>query len=86
MTNGAEGLDFGDDDEPAQGQFSRRGGQATRPTHKLSVKERNGKNSTTTGVGWLEPDGTITIKLGPCVVLTPKDDVHIKLFPVDRRY
>jgi hypothetical protein len=94
MTDEAEGLDFGDE-EPASGpapfpdpgpaqrqQYEPR----NRPTHRLSVKERNGKNSTIIGVGWMDQDGTVAIKLNPCIVLSSKDDVLIRLFPSNRPY
>lgn len=56
---------------------------ASRPTHVLSVKEREGKGTCRVGVGWLNPDGSVSIQLNPCVVLSARDDVFISLFPVN---
>ena len=92
MTDEAEeGLDFGDDD-PAPAEVPRQQYQprdyqprSTRPTHRLSVKEKDGKSSTVIGLGWLCDDGSVSIKLGPCVNLTSKDEVFIKLFPINPR-
>lgn len=53
------------------------------PTHVVKVKERNGKGGTIIGVAWQNEQGWLTVKLNPCVVLTWKDDVHIKIFPVE---
>jgi hypothetical protein len=52
------------------------------PTHKLRVKEREGKGTNSIGVGWLNKDGSMRIHLNPCVVLSWTDDVHITLFPI----
>jgi hypothetical protein len=54
-----------------------------KPTHVLKVKEREGNGKTTIGVGWLNDDGSMSISLHPCVILTWKDNVMINLFPVD---
>jgi hypothetical protein len=53
-----------------------------KPTHLLKVKERNGEGRTTIGAGWLNPDGSMSIQLNPCVSLTSHDDVVINLFPI----
>jgi hypothetical protein len=54
------------------------------PTHVLSVKQKRGDRKTPRiGVGWLNADGSISISLNPCVVLTSKDDVFVTLFPID---
>jgi hypothetical protein len=55
-----------------------------KPTHRLSVREKNGEGRCIIGSGWLWPDGSVSIKLNPCVVLTSKDEVNIKLFPINR--
>lgn len=55
-----------------------------RPTHQLKVKEREGHGQTTIGVGWANKDGSISIRLSPCVVLSSRDEVFITLFPIDR--
>ena len=55
------------------------------PTHVLKVKQRDGKASGRVGVGWLNEDGSMTLSLDPCVVLSWKDDVMINAFPVEFR-
>lgn len=52
-----------------------------KPTHRLRVKE--GKNTATVGVAWVCDDGSFTIRLNPCVVLDWKDNVLLKLFPIE---
>ena len=54
-----------------------------KPTHVLKVKEREGNGKTRIGVGWLNDDGSMSISLHSCVILTWKDNVMINLFPVD---
>lgn len=55
------------------------------PTHILKVKERNGQRKCNVGVGWQNEDGSISIQLNPCVVLSSRDDVYISLFPFTPR-
>jgi hypothetical protein len=57
--------------------------KSKKPTHLVKVKERNGKGKATIGVGWLNEDGSMTLSLNPCVVLSWKDDVFINAFPVE---
>jgi hypothetical protein len=52
-----------------------------KPTHVLKVKERNGPAKNTIGVGWLNDDGSMSVSLHPCVVLSWHDEVLITLFP-----
>lgn len=51
------------------------------PTHDLCVKEREGDGRGKIGAAWLWADGSVTIKLNPCVILQSTDNVTIKLFP-----
>ena len=57
---------------------------ATKPTHRLKAlnKETNAKG--TVGAGWLNKDGSISIVLGPCVVLEDRKELVYTLFPIDR--
>jgi hypothetical protein len=53
------------------------------PTHVLKVKEKPpGKTVTHAGRGWLNEDGSMSIQLNPCIVLSSRDEVFITLFPV----
>jgi hypothetical protein len=54
-----------------------------KPTHLLKVKEREGEGKTTIGAGWMREDGSVSIKLSPCAVLSWQDNVIINLFPID---
>jgi hypothetical protein len=54
-----------------------------RPTHRLSVKSRTDRGQGVIGAGWMREDGSISISLNPCVVLSHDDDVMIFLFPND---
>ena len=53
------------------------------PTHILKVMQREGKGKGRIGVGWLNDDGSMSLSLDPCVVLSWKDDVVINAFPVE---
>lgn len=55
-----------------------------RPTHKLSVKKKDGKYWSQIGAGWGSQWG-INIKLNPCVTLTDRDDIYISLQPMQQR-
>ena len=54
-----------------------------KPTHLLKVKEREGEGKTTIGVGWMRTDGSMSVSLNPCVVLSWQDNVIINLFPIE---
>ena len=58
---------------------------ATKPTHRLKVmnKKTNAKCNDA-GAAWLNKDGSISIVLGACVVLTEDRDMVYTLFPIDR--
>lgn len=56
-----------------------------RPTHVLSVIERDTKNTCKIGVAWQRDDGSFHIRLSPCTTISWGDDVIISLFPVSRR-
>lgn len=55
----------------------------SKPTHRLKVLDKATNSASEIGAGWLKPDGSISIRLLPCVVLNWKDDVIINLFPID---
>lgn len=58
-------------------------GPGQKPTHLLKVKEREGEGKTTIGAGWMRQDGSVSIVLNPCVVLSWQDNVIIHLFPIE---
>jgi hypothetical protein len=51
------------------------------PDYVVKVKERNSEARTQIGAAWAREDGSVTIKLNPCVVISWKDDVYITLYP-----
>lgn len=53
------------------------------PTHRLSVKSKDGKHGQV-GAAWQQEDGTIRVYLTPGVVLDWHDDLMISLFPIDQ--
>ncbi len=55
-----------------------------KPTHKLRVLLKGSKRTTTVGAAWQRDDGSFSITLDPCVVLSWNDPVTISLFPVDK--
>lgn len=36
------------------------------------------------GAGWIEPDGSVSIKLNACVTLNERDGLILRLFPANR--
>lgn len=55
----------------------------TKPDYDLSVKRRSreDKASTRAGAAWINDDGSISVVINPCVVLTDNKDYIIRLFP-----
>lgn len=56
------------------------------PTHRLRVLNKETDERGEVGAGWLNGDGSITIKLNMCVVLSQSQDVVLTLFPEDGRF
>ena len=56
---------------------------ARKPDFNLSAMSDNNVCKGRVGAGWLNPDGSINIKLNPFVVLTAMDALKLRLFPVD---
>jgi hypothetical protein len=55
-----------------------------KPTHELSVKDTTSADRGKIGVGWLHDDGSMTVKLNPCVTIS-YDNLRGKvltLFPI----
>jgi hypothetical protein len=44
--------------------------EPTMPTFRLKVKDQDTGATAEVGAGWLNDDGTINVKLNPCVVLS----------------
>lgn len=55
-----------------------------KPTHRLKVLLKGSKRTTTVGAAWQRDDGSLSITLDPCVVLSWTDPVTISLFPVGK--
>lgn len=51
------------------------------PTHVLKAFDKTNEARTEVGAGWLNPNGTISITLNPCVVLTRHPNIVYTLFP-----
>lgn len=56
-----------------------------RPTHELRVKRRDSEDRGVVGVAWQNDNGTFSIKLRPCVVISSNDDVTILLVKIEGR-
>lgn len=53
-----------------------------KPTHRLRVLDKETNQKGTAGAGWLNKDGSISIVLDPCVVLSgDRKNIVITLFP-----
>lgn len=51
-----------------------------KPDYTLSVLFKNTSAKGRVGVGWSQPDGSISIALNPCVQLTYNENIVIRLF------
>ena len=56
------------------------------PDYDLSVLSKSNEHKGKVGVGWINQDGSISIKLNPFVVLSASQDLLITLFRYDREY
>lgn len=56
-----------------------------RPDFDLSVFNKVTEARGKLGVGWEDPDGSITVRLNPCVVISDHTDLVFKLFPTSSR-
>lgn len=59
-----------------------------KPDFRLSVTTREGapvQHKGAVGAGWLNKDGSISIRLPPFVVLSAADDLIVTLFPEDSK-
>jgi len=56
------------------------------PTHRLVLKEKDGKRRTIAGAGWVNEEGWISLQLNPGVVLDSRllEDHYLSLYPYDR--
>lgn len=54
------------------------------PNYRLRAMNKVTEQKADVGAGWLNEDGSISIKLNLCVVLTSSADLVITLFPNDR--
>lgn len=58
---------------------------ARQPDYRLWAIAEDESSKGTCGAGWLNDDGSVSIKLNPCVVLEQSRGMTIKLYPVDRQ-
>lgn len=57
-----------------------------KPDYRLVIRDRETGWTTRAGAAWInESSGSISIRLNPCVRITPDDDVTISLWPADRK-
>ena len=56
-----------------------------RPDYVLSVKVKDQVLRRRLGVAWANDDGSISIALDPCTVISWTDNVHVSLFPNEER-
>jgi hypothetical protein len=52
-----------------------------KPDYKLKVLNKANERRGEVGGGWLNEDGSITVKLNPCIVLQDDPDLVYTLFP-----
>jgi hypothetical protein len=55
---------------------------SAKPTHRLKVLNKQTSQRAEVGAGWANEDGSFSIVLNPCVVLTDDPKYIITLFPV----
>jgi hypothetical protein len=58
--------------------------EAMKPTHRLKALNKLTNNRCEVGAGWLNANGSISVRLNPCIVLRYDPEIVITLFPVDR--
>ena len=49
--------------------------------HLSAIHKPSGRSAGKLGAGWMNNDGSVSIVLDPCVVLSGNDDISIRLFP-----
>lgn len=54
------------------------------PDYWLKIKEKEGTGDTVAGAAWDNKDGSISIDINPCVVLSRSKDLMLRLFPNNR--
>lgn len=54
------------------------------PDYRLHVKYKSTEETARVGAAWVNPGGSISIRLDPCVVLQRDPDLLITLFPIDK--
>lgn len=57
---------------------------AKRPDYRLSAKRKDSEYKGEVGAGWKNPDGSISIRLNACVVLSAAEGLLLTLFVNDR--
>ncbi len=57
---------------------------STLPTHRFKVLDKVTGAKHEVGAGWINADGSISIRLNPCVVIHANPDQVLTLFPCDR--
>jgi len=58
--------------------------KGNKPDYDLSVKNKATEESCRVGAGWLNPGGSISIRLNLLTVLTSDREVLITLFPKNK--
>ncbi len=53
-----------------------------KPEYRLKVKHKVTNQTAEQGAGWVNEDGSITIKLDLCAVLTSDKELLVTLFPI----
>ncbi len=56
------------------------------PDFNVSALVKSTDHKGRVGAGWVNADGTITVKLNPFVVLSAAQDTLITLFPADKPF
>jgi len=58
----------------------------SRPTHRLKILDKDAGSKSTVGAGWLNADGSMSIRLEPGCQLNYEDSKNylMTLFPIDR--
>lgn len=54
-----------------------------RPQYRLKAYHKPTGNRGEVGAAWVNDDGSLTLKLNPCVVLTYDSNIVLTLFPVE---
>lgn len=59
--------------------------QGRKPDYNISVLDKTSGGRGVVGAGWIQEDGSISIKINPCVLLDDDPKLVIRMFPCEEK-